>query len=80
MLTFLSYRPCSARFYRVDVTYNLFGEYSVIREWGRTGGKGRHMVACFGNLRDALRAADRWHKHAFRRGYRMVLREQTLLQ
>jgi predicted DNA-binding WGR domain protein len=78
MLTFLSHRPRTAHFYRVDVTYNLFGEYSVIREWGRAGRRGRYVVSCFGNLRDAIRHADRWHRRAFRRGYRVTLREHSL--
>jgi predicted DNA-binding WGR domain protein len=57
------------RFYRVEVSYNLFGEYSVLREWGAAGAKGRQLLYWFSNLREACLAADRWQKRAHRRGY-----------
>ena len=57
------------RFYRVEVTYNLFGEYSVLREWGARGRWGRSAVVWFSNLRDACKAAERWLTQAHRRGY-----------
>ena len=58
------------RFYRVAVEYNLFGEYSVSREWGRRGRRGQEIMAWFSNLRDACLAAERWRRRAERRGYR----------
>ncbi|MFN3723067.1 MAG: WGR domain-containing protein [Paracoccaceae bacterium] len=58
-----------ARFYRVEVAYNLFGEYSVVREWGPKGRGGQQLLVWFSNLRDACAAADRWRKRALRRGY-----------
>lgn len=71
MLTFLLTRTARrrARFYRVEVAYNLFGEYSVVREWGPKGRKGQHMLVWFSNLRDACIAAERWRKRAIGRGY-----------
>ena len=57
------------RYYRVEVAYNLFGEYSVMREWGPKGRQGRHLLVWFSNLRDACLAAERWHRRAMRRGY-----------
>ena len=71
MLTFLMIRTAQARarFYRVEVAYNLFGEYSVVREWGSMGQKGQHLLVWFSNLRDACMAAERWRKRAMRRGY-----------
>lgn len=59
------------RYYRVEIAYNLFGEYSVLREWGPTGRPGQRLVVWFSNLREACGAADRWHKRAARRGYLM---------
>lgn len=59
-----------ARFYRVAVEDNLFGEYSVSREWGANGQQGRHMLQWFSNLRDACLAAERLRRRAERRGYR----------
>lgn len=61
----------AARYYRVDVTYNLFGEYSVMREWGASGRPGQHLLVWFSNLREACIAAEHWRKHASRRGYSM---------
>lgn len=76
MLTFLltrsgvsrNTRP-RARYYRVEVAYNLFGEYSVVREWGPKGRRGQHLLVWFSNLREACLAAERWRKRALRRGY-----------
>jgi predicted DNA-binding WGR domain protein len=59
------------RFYRVDVAYNLFGEYSVVREWGPKGRRGAHLLVWFSNLREACLAAEVWRKRAVRRGYRL---------
>ena len=71
MLTFLMTRTADrrARFYRVEVAYNLFGEYSVVREWGPKGRGGQHLLVWFSNLRDACRAAEAWRRRAMRRGY-----------
>lgn len=57
------------RFYRVDVTPNLFGEYSVLRAWGPVGRGGQQLLVWFSNLREACIAAERWQKRARRRGY-----------
>lgn len=72
MLTFLLSREtgCRARFYRVEVADNLFGEYSVLREWGWRGRGGALRVAWFANLRDACLAAEHGMRRAERRGYR----------
>lgn len=59
-------------YYQVEVSYNLFGEYSVQREWGRDGKPGLGgscRIAWFANLRDACLAAERWQNRAVRRGY-----------
>lgn len=73
LLTFLMTRTArpGARFYRVEVAYNLFGEYSVVREWGPKGRRGQHLLVWFSNLREACIAAERWRKRAARRGYAM---------
>jgi predicted DNA-binding WGR domain protein len=71
MLSILLLRKARARarFYRVDVTHNLFGEYSVLREWGPAGRQGCHLLVWFSNLREACIAAERWQMRARRRGY-----------
>ncbi|HEY0275600.1 MAG TPA: WGR domain-containing protein [Paenirhodobacter sp.] len=71
MLSLILHRTPTQGFYRVDVTGNLFGEYSVAREWGRHGRPLGHRVSLFGNLREAAQAADHWHRGAQRRGYRI---------
>jgi predicted DNA-binding WGR domain protein len=72
VLNFLLSRDSRAavRFYRVEVSYNLFGEYSVLREWGPKGKRGATLLVWFSNLRDACVAAERWRKRAQKRGYR----------
>jgi predicted DNA-binding WGR domain protein len=74
VLTFLLLRDSrpSARFYRVEVSYNLFGEYSVLREWGPKGRRGASLLVWFSNLREACLAAERWNRRAQRRGYRAL--------
>jgi hypothetical protein len=80
MLTFISHRladgdvPVYCEFYRVDITQNLFGEYSVIREWGRSGQRGRHVVSWISNLRDVIMIADGWQQSVHSRGYQLTER------
>lgn len=77
MLTLLLHRAAPVArpsFYRVEVADNLFGEYTVLREWGAAGRGGRQVVAWFSNLREAVTAADRWHRRAQARGYRLTER------
>ncbi len=74
MLSILMIRKAKARarYYRVDVTHNLFGEYSVLREWGPAGRGGQCLLVWFSNLREACVAAERWQKRALSRGYSCV--------
>lgn len=75
MITLIHHHAQRPSFYRVDVGYNLFGEYSVVREWGGKGRNGVHRVAWFSNLRDAVLAADIWHVSACAKGYILTHRE-----
>ena len=74
MITLVHHHAERSSFYRVDVGYNLFGEYSVVREWGGNGRYGAHRIVWFSNLRDAAQAADRWQARAFARGYELTER------
>jgi len=58
-----------SRFYRVEISANLFQEFSVLREWGRVGGKGRQIIRLFPDLLSASKAADRIRETTLRRGY-----------
>ena len=78
MLTLLCHRGAleprarPTHFYRVDVTYNLFGEYTVVREWGRVGARGASTNVWYANLRDAILDADRACHRAKARGYALT--------
>ncbi|WP_339114041.1 WGR domain-containing protein [Thioclava sp. GXIMD2076] len=72
MLTLLLHRPSAQEFYRVEVSDNLFGEYTVQREWGRDGRARGMRNVLFTNLRDAVQAADTWRLKAARRGYALT--------
>lgn len=62
------------RYYRVAIEYNLFGEYSVSRDWGRLGQAGTSLrgglaLEWFSNLREACLAAEKRRRQAMRRGF-----------
>jgi len=59
----------SSRFYRVEISTNLFQEFSVLREWGRVGDKGQQIIRLFPDLLSASIAADTVRETNFRRGY-----------
>lgn len=61
-----AHRP---RYYRVEITYDLFDNIAVLTEWGVAGGKGSEIRSTFSNLRDASLEADRRRKRAQKRGY-----------
>jgi hypothetical protein len=59
----------AGRFYRIEVSGNLFGEYSVLREWGGTRGS-RRLLLCFANLREACQAAEICARRMQHQGYK----------
>ncbi len=58
-----------ARFYRLSIEPNLFGEISLVRTWGRIGGKGRTMIEMLETPRDGERRRDALEQMKRRRGY-----------
>jgi predicted DNA-binding WGR domain protein len=57
------------RFYRLSLEKNLFGEWSLVREWGRIGKPGQRRVDLCSSL-DAAQAEHRAKLHEKqRRGY-----------
>ncbi|UGY17951.1 WGR domain-containing protein [Bradyrhizobium septentrionale] len=56
-----------ARFYKLDVQPTLFGEWAVIREWGRIGRGG--TVRSYDNVEAAEAARDQQRQVKQRRGY-----------
>ena len=69
MVEALLYHTDDARFYRIEITLNLFAEASVVIEWGIRGGQPCRQITCHSDLRAASTAADRYRKRALRRGY-----------
>lgn len=59
-----------ARFYRVEVTPDLFGQVIVERRWGRIGGRGQYRFASYPSASSAEAAASALIRAKQRRGYR----------
>jgi len=60
-----------SRFYRLDVQPDLFGQWSLIREWGRIGSAGTLLVRTFPTQTEA-EAAARLRRLKERKGYRLT--------
>ena len=58
------------RYYRLRVERNLFGEWSLVREWGRIGQPSRRMIDLHATAQDAQAAMARKGQQKRRRGYR----------
>jgi predicted DNA-binding WGR domain protein len=61
------------RFYAVHVTQTLFGDWAVIREWGRIGSPGTVREKWFDDEASAIAEADTLAKQKVRRGYSSAL-------
>ena len=48
-----------ARFYHLDIQPDLFGNWCLIREWGRIGRSGRVLTRAYPCIADAERALGR---------------------
>ena len=59
-----------ARFYRVEIQKDLFGEMIVERTWGRIGGRGQSRINSYPSTHSAERAAFALVQAKERRGYR----------
>jgi len=57
------------RFYRLDVQSDLFGAFTLIREWGRIGRGGRVKLEGFRSKDEAQAALERQRYVKERRGY-----------
>lgn len=57
------------RFYIVDVTPTLFGEWALVREWGRRGSPGTVRLSSYQRRNDAETAEQRTIKRRLRRDY-----------
>ena len=59
-----------ARYYRMTVRPTLFGEWSLVREWGRLGRGGQVRANAFLEEADALDAMMTLESSKVRKGYR----------
>ncbi len=58
------------RYYRVSVTPTLFGEFAMVREWGRIGQRGGSRMECwFASEEEARRSGLAMAEAKRRRGY-----------
>lgn len=57
------------RFYRMEIVSGLFGDWGLIREWGRIGGSGRVRTDWFDCEEDAKDARFELHMQKAKRGY-----------
>lgn len=68
-LTRIDHAAGMARFYAVMVTPTLFGDWAVVREWGRIGQAGTVRDAVFPSEAKANHAARNIVHGKIRRGY-----------
>jgi predicted DNA-binding WGR domain protein len=61
-----------ARFYRVEVLPDLFGEIVVERRWGRIGGRGQFRATSYATTSLAEAAASDLIRVKERRGYKVA--------
>lgn len=61
------------RYYRVSVTPTLFGEFAMVREWGRLGQRGGSRMECwFASEEEARHAVQAMAAAKRRRGYKWM--------
>lgn len=58
-----------ARYYRMTVQPTLFGEWAVVREWGRLGRGGQVRVVPYPSESEAAEAMTMIERQKARRGY-----------
>ena len=58
-----------ARYYRMTVQPTLFGEWAVVREWGRLGSGGQVRVAAYPSEAEADAAMTAIGRQKGKRGY-----------
>jgi predicted DNA-binding WGR domain protein len=58
------------RFYIVQVTPNLFGHWTVLREWGRRGSPGTMRLDSYRRREEAQSAEQRTIKRRLQWGYK----------
>lgn len=57
------------RFYRIEIARGLFGDWSLVREWGRVGSSGQVRIDWFETEAEAKAARFDLQMQKARRGY-----------
>ena len=58
-----------ARYYVLSIEPSLFGETTLVREWGRIGRRGQRKIELYENQSHAVEALEMWLRRKRRRGY-----------
>jgi predicted DNA-binding WGR domain protein len=58
-----------ARYYLLAIEPSLFGDATLIREWGRIGQSGQRRVELYETQSKAVEALETWLERKYRRGY-----------
>jgi predicted DNA-binding WGR domain protein len=58
-----------ARYYVLSIETSLFGDTSLIRQWGRIGKLGQTRIDLYETQSKAVEALDTWLQRKRRRGY-----------
>jgi predicted DNA-binding WGR domain protein len=61
-----------ARFYVLAIEPSLFGDVSLVREWGRIGTIGRRKVELHETEEKAIEALETWLQRKTKRGYNVT--------
>lgn len=69
-LTYLEADSNKYRFYQLHVELGLFGEWALVREWGRLGSGGRVRFDWFETEQEAIEAGLALQKRKQKKGYR----------
>ena len=59
-----------SRYYRLSIERTLFGEWSMVREWGRVGCRGQSREQWCATREEALVLLASHHARRLQRGYR----------
>jgi predicted DNA-binding WGR domain protein len=58
-----------ARYYVLSIEPSLFGDTTLIREWGRIGRPGQRRIELYHNHTGAVEALEMWLRRKRQRGY-----------
>lgn len=64
------------RFYRLDLQPDLFGQWCLMREWGRIGSTGQTRTVPFPSPQEAQASLDSQRRAKERRGYSLNCQNQ----